>query len=148
GGPSRKARVVPTAIGSSVGTFRCEITIKIPSIIQVPRIIKVPLDLVVAVTYSSSHHAAAAPRACAVFFAACFLAACGGSERTPSLLHNQRPVPGTREVATNYFEIDHEVLDKALTTWAGLAAGANVRWIEGGRVPNLDKGKAWPAVAL
>ncbi len=40
------------------------------------------------------------------------------------------------------------MVDESLATWTGLAAAAKLRWIEGGKVPGLSKGKAWPAVHL
>lgn len=79
---------------------------------------------------------------------ACFLIACGGPERAPSSVRNQPAVAAPREIATNCFEIDRAALENALADWVRLAAGGKLEWLEGGHVPNLNKGKAWPAVAV
>lgn len=60
---------------------------------------------------------------------------------------NEAPT-GPRELATNCFEIQRAMIDESLASWTGLAAAAQLRWIEGGKVAGLDKGKAWPAVYL
>ncbi|NVB84564.1 MAG: hypothetical protein HOV81_39680 [Kofleriaceae bacterium] len=54
----------------------------------------------------------------------------------------------TNEIAPACFEIERAELDKALADWRVLAAGARLRWLEGGQIPGLAKGKAWPGIAV
>lgn len=78
------------------------------------------------------------------------LTACGGTS-TPAPIApvaNERQVPEAKQVAPNCFEMDRDALAKALASWSTLAESATVRWIEGGQVPHLDKGKAWPGVGV
>ena len=83
----------------------------------------------------------------AVALAASVVTACGGSAPPAVMPRNETPT-GPRELATNCFEIHRAMIDESLASWTGLAAAAQLRWIEGGKVPGLDKGKAWPAVSL